>query len=98
MQKSFLFSQSIEQNIKWGKELASDEAVRDVISIVQGKDFVEKLPDQYKTEVTKGGTNFSGGQKQRLSIARTLIKEPEILIFDDSFSALGFYHRIQSKK
>lgn len=90
MQKSFLFSQSIEQNIKWGKELASDEAVRDVISIVQGKDFVEKLPDQYKTEVTKGGTNFSGGQKQRLSIARTLIKEPEILIFDDSFSALDF--------
>ena len=90
MQKSFLFSQSIEQNIKWGKEQASDEAVRNVISIVQGKDFVEKLPDQYKTEVTKGGTNFSGGQKQRLSIARTLIKEPEILIFDDSFSALDF--------
>lgn len=90
MQKSFLFSQSIEQNIKWGKEQASDEAVRDVISIAQGKDFVEKLPDQYKTEVTKGGTNFSGGQKQRLSIARTLIKEPEILIFDDSFSALDF--------
>lgn len=90
MQKSFLFSQSIEQNIKWGKENASDEAVRNVISIVQGKDFVEKLPDQYKTEVTKGGTNFSGGQKQRLSIARTLIKEPEILIFDDSFSALDF--------
>lgn len=90
MQKSFLFSQSIEENIKWGKEQASDEAVRNVISIVQGKDFVEKLPSQYKTEVTKGGTNFSGGQKQRLSIARTLIKEPEILIFDDSFSALDF--------
>lgn len=90
MQKSFLFSQSIEQNIKWGKENASDEDVRNVVSIVQGKDFVEKLPNQYKTEVTKGGTNFSGGQKQRLSIARTLIKEPEILIFDDSFSALDF--------
>lgn len=90
MQKSFLFSQSIEQNIKWGNEKASDEAVKNVISIVQGKDFVEKLPEQYKTEVTKGGTNFSGGQKQRLSIARTLIKEPEILIFDDSFSALDF--------
>ena len=90
MQKSFLFSQSIEQNIKWGKENASDEDVKNVVSIVQGKDFVEKLPNQYKTEVTKGGTNFSGGQKQRLSIARTLIKEPEILIFDDSFSALDF--------
>ena len=64
--------------------------VKNVVSIVQGKDFVEKLPNQYKTEVTKGGTNFSGGQKQRLSIARTLIKEPEILIFDDSFSALDF--------
>lgn len=90
MQKSFLFSQSIEQNIKWGNEKASEEAVKNVIFIVQGKDFVEKLPEQYKTEVTKGGTNFSGGQKQRLSIARTLIKEPEILIFDDSFSALDF--------
>lgn len=90
MQKSFLFSQSIEQNIKWGKENASDEDVKNVVSIVQGKDFVEKLPNQYKTEVTKGGTNFSGGQKQRLSIARTLIKETEILIFDDSFSALDF--------
>lgn len=90
MQKPFLFSQSIEQNIKWGNEKASEEAVKNVISIVQGKDFVEKLPEQYKTEVTKGGTNFSGGQKQRLSIARTLIKEPEILIFDDSFSALDF--------
>ena len=90
MQKSFLFSQSIEQNIKWGKENASDEDVKNVVSIVQGKYFVEKLPNQYKTEVTKGGTNFSGGQKQRLSIARTLIKEPEILIFDDSFSALDF--------
>lgn len=90
MQKSFLFSQSIEQNIKWGKENASDEDVKNVVSIVQGKDFVEKLPNQYKAEVTKGGTNFSGGQKQRLSIARTLIKEPEILIFDDSFSALDF--------
>lgn len=90
MQKSFLFSQSIEQNIRWGNEKASEEAVKNVISIVQGKDFVEKLPEQYKTEVTKGGTNFSGGQKQRLSIARTLIKEPEILIFDDSFSALDF--------
>lgn len=90
MQKSFLFSQSIEQNIKWGNEKASEEAVKNVISIVQGKDFVEKLPEQHKTEVTKGGTNFSGGQKQRLSIARTLIKEPEILIFDDSFSALDF--------
>lgn len=90
MQKSFLFSQSIEQNIKWGKENASDEDVKNVVSIVQGKDFVEKLPNQYKTEVTKGGTNFSGGQKQRLSIARTFIKEPEILIFDDSFSALDF--------
>lgn len=90
MQKSFLFSQSIEDNIRWGKEDADEESIKNVISIVQGTDFVEKLPEQYKTEVTKGGMNFSGGQKQRLSIARTLIKKPEILIFDDSFSALDF--------
>lgn len=90
MQKSFLFSQSIEDNIRWGKEDADEESIKNVISIVQGTDFVEKLSQQYKTEVTKGGMNFSGGQKQRLSIARTLIKEPEILIFDDSFSALDF--------
>lgn len=90
MQKSFLFSQSIEDNIRWGREDADEQSIKDVISIVQGTEFVEKLPQQYKTEVTKGGMNFSGGQKQRLSIARTLIKEPEILIFDDSFSALDF--------
>lgn len=90
MQKSFLFSQSIEDNIRWGREDADEESIKNVISIVQATDFVEKLPQQYKTEVTKGGMNFSGGQKQRLSIARTLIKEPEILIFDDSFSALDF--------
>lgn len=90
LQKSFLFSQSIEENIRWGKEDASDEEIREIAEIVQGKEFIEKLPDQYKTNVTKGGMNFSGGQKQRISIARTLIKQPEILLFDDSFSALDF--------
>lgn len=90
LQKSFLFSQSIEENIRWGKEDASDEEIREIAEIVQGTEFIEKLPDQYKTNVTKGGMNFSGGQKQRISIARTLIKQPEILLFDDSFSALDF--------
>lgn len=90
LQKSFLFSQSVEENIRWGKENASDEEIKEIVDIVQGKEFIEKLPNQYKTTVTKGGTNFSGGQKQRISIARTLIKQPEILIFDDSFSALDF--------
>lgn len=90
LQKSFLFSQSIEENIRWGKEDASDEEIKEIAEIVQGKEFIEKLPDQYKTNVTKGGMNFSGGQKQRISIARTLIKQPEILLFDDSFSALDF--------
>lgn len=90
LQKSFLFSQSIEENIRWGKEDASDEEIKEIAEIVQGKEFIENLPDQYKTNVTKGGMNFSGGQKQRISIARTLIKQPEILLFDDSFSALDF--------
>ena len=58
--------------------------------IAQGADFIDKLPQAYDTDVTKGGNNFSGGQKQRISIARTLLKKPEILIFDDSFSALDF--------
>lgn len=90
LQKSFLFSQTIEENICWGKEDASDEEIREIAEIVQGTEFIEKLPNQYKTNVSKGGMNFSGGQKQRISIARTLIKQPEILIFDDSFSALDF--------
>lgn len=98
MQKAFLFSQTIEDNIKWGKPKASEKEVETVIKISQGEEFVQNLPQRYKTMVSKGGTNFSGGQKQRLSIARTLIKNCEILIFDDSFSALDFITESKLKK
>ena len=90
LQKAFLFSQSVKENIMWGNEKASQSDVELVAQISQGKEFIEKMPKGYETELIKGGNNLSGGQKQRLSIARTLLKQPEILIFDDSFSALDF--------
>lgn len=90
LQKAFLFSQSIRENIMWGNQYATREDIELVAHISQGKEFIEKFPEKYETELIKGGNNLSGGQKQRVSIARTLLKQPEILIFDDSFSALDF--------
>lgn len=90
LQKAFLFSQSIRENIMWGNQYATQEDIELVAHISQGKEFIEKFPEKYETELIKGGNNLSGGQKQRISIARTLLKQPEILIFDDSFSALDF--------
>lgn len=90
LQKAFLFSQSIRENIMWGNQYATQEDIELVAHISQGKAFIEKFPEKYETELIKGGNNLSGGQKQRVSIARTLLKQPEILIFDDSFSALDF--------
>lgn len=90
LQKAFLFSQSIRENIMWGDQNASQEDIELVAHISQGEEFIEKLPEKYDTELIKGGNNLSGGQKQRVSIARTLLKKPDILIFDDSFSALDF--------
>lgn len=90
LQKAFLFSQSIRENIMWGNQYATQEDIELVAYISQGKEFIEKFPEKYETELIKGGNNLSGGQKQRVSIARTLLKQPEILIFDDSFSALDF--------
>lgn len=90
LQKAFLFSQSIRENIMWGNQYATQEDIELVVHISQGKEFIEKFPEKYETELIKGGNNLSGGQKQRVSIARTLLKQPEILIFDDSFSALDF--------
>ena len=90
LQKAFLFSQSIKENIMWGNQYATQEHIELVAHISQGKEFIEKFPEKYETELIKGGNNLSGGQKQRVSIARTLLKQPEILIFDDSFSALDF--------
>lgn len=90
LQKAFLFSQSIRENIMCGNQYATQEDIELVAHISQGKEFIEKFPEKYETELIKGGNNLSGGQKQRVSIARTLLKQPEILIFDDSFSALDF--------
>ncbi|MDO4265010.1 MAG: ABC transporter ATP-binding protein [Eubacteriales bacterium] len=88
-QKAWLFSGTIEDNLRHGNEAASEEQMEHALSIAQA-DFVSKLPDGLHSRVSQGGTNFSGGQKQRLSIARALIKKADLYIFDDSFSALDF--------
>lgn len=89
-QKAWLFSGTIAENLRYGNPLASDEELWHALEIAQAKDFVESLPDKLNSFVAQGGTNFSGGQKQRLSIVRALVKKPELYIFDDSFSALDF--------
>ena len=98
LQKAFLFSQSIKENIMWGNQYATQDDIELVAHISQGKEFIEKFPEKYEMELIKGGNNLSGGQKQRVSIARTLLKQPEILIFDDSFSALDFITEHKLKK
>jgi ATP-binding cassette, subfamily B, multidrug efflux pump len=89
-QKAVLFSGTIAENIHYGKEDATDEDVRHAAEVAQAVDFISEMPDGFDSEVAQGGTNVSGGQKQRLSIARALVRKPEIYIFDDSFSALDF--------
>ena len=89
-QTAQLFSGTIKENISFGKEDATLAEIKTAASIAQAQDFIESLNDQYDTYVEQGGVNFSGGQKQRLSIARSLVKKPKIYIFDDSFSALDF--------
>lgn len=89
-QRAWLFSGTIAENLRYGNSDAADEELWHALEIAQAKDFVEKLPDGLNSFVAQGGTNFSGGQKQRLSIARALVKKPELYIFDDSFSALDF--------
>lgn len=89
-QKAILFSGSIFENLKYGKDDASIEDVEKAIEIAQAKGFVDNMENKEETIISQGGTNVSGGQKQRLSIARAIIKKPEIYIFDDSFSALDF--------
>jgi ATP-binding cassette subfamily B protein len=89
-QKGSLFSGTIESNLKYADENAADEHVKKSAEIAQAMEFIDEKPEGFKSEISQGGTNVSGGQKQRLSIARALVKKPEIYIFDDSFSALDF--------
>ena len=102
-QQSFLFSGTIADNLRYGKEDASDAELWTALDIAQARDFVERLPDGLESMVSQDGSNFSGGQKQRLCIARAIVKKAEFYLFDDSFSALDFItdsnlrHRIRNE-
>lgn len=89
-QRSLLFKGTIRDNLKWGKKDATDEEIWDALAVAQARDFIEALPEKLDAEVAQSGSNFSGGQRQRLAIARALIRKPQIYILDDSFSALDF--------
>lgn len=89
-QKAFLFSGTVSSNVGYGEDNASDAAIRKAVAIAQAAEFVESPEVGYSGTVAQGGSNFSGGQKQRLSIARAVARDPEILVFDDSFSALDY--------
>ena len=89
-QKGILFSGTIDSNLRYGREEATDVEIVRAAEIAQAIDFISSKPERFETEISQGGTNVSGGQKQRLSIARAIAKNPEIYIFDDSFSALDF--------
>jgi len=88
LQKNVLFSGSIKENLKWGNPDASDEEIIDACQSAQAHDFILSFPDGYDTDLGQGGVNVSGGQKQRLCIARALLKKPKIIILDDSTSAV----------
>ena len=89
-QKGVLFSGTIDSNIRYGKTDISETEVKEAAEVAQATEFIDAKPEQYASPIAQGGTNVSGGQKQRLSIARAIAKKPEIFIFDDSFSALDF--------
>jgi ATP-binding cassette subfamily B multidrug efflux pump len=87
-QKAFLFTGTVASNLRYGKPDATDEELWHALRVAQAEDFVREMPGQLEALISQGGTNVSGGQRQRLSIARALVKRPEIYVFDDSFSAL----------
>lgn len=89
-QKAFLFAGTVSSNVSYGEDNASDAAIRKAVAVAQAAEFVESPEVGYSGTVAQGGSNFSGGQKQRLSIARAVARDPEILVFDDSFSALDY--------
>lgn len=89
-QRSFLFGGTVAENLRYGDPHATDDQLWNALEIAQAKDFVEELPEKLESRVAQGGTNFSGGQRQRLSIARAIVKQPKIYILDDSYSALDY--------
>jgi ATP-binding cassette subfamily B protein len=89
-QKAMLFSGTISQNLKYGKEDASEEDLREAAEVAQASEFIAAMKDGFDSVIAQGGTNVSGGQKQRMAIARALVRNPDIYVFDDSFSALDF--------
>ena len=96
-----MFTGTVEENVAYGKNGKGKitlEKVKEAVKVAQGKDFVEKLENTYKGHIARGGTNISGGQKQRLAIARAIARDPEIYIFDDSFSALDYKTDLQLRK
>jgi ATP-binding cassette subfamily B protein len=89
-QKAFLFSGTVASNLRYGDEAAADDELWHALAVAQAADFVKEMPDRLESEIDQGGTNVSGGQRQRLAIARAVMKKPRVFIFDDSFSALDF--------
>ncbi len=89
-QKAVLFTGTVAANIRYGREEATDDEIRHAATVAQAIEFVDAMPDKFASAISQGGINFSGGQKQRLAIARAVVRKPDVYVFDDSFSALDF--------